>query len=506
VLSLLPALALIAAAAVLTLPVALGPVRLNDSFWIDWVWLDQFAEVLRNGTLYPRWLPLSHGGLGAPDFYYYPPIAFYLGSAFVLAGLSTYGAIIATFFAGYVLAGGAMYWWLRGWARSPLVGAVVYLAAPYHTFNFAIRGAVAEFVATAVLPLVMLGIRQSFDGRRGAFALTAISYAALIASHLPLALLASLFVIGPYALFLATQRPGVLSVAAALALGVALAAIYLAPALMLGAFRDTANLWAQPLLQPANWTFWYSAPHDAAAYRAILVIVATIVLPLAGLAIRNRSGWAMAGIATALIAAGTTPFLWSLPLLRSVQFPFRLLPVSEFLLATAVAMASWKRISSAVPLLPLFAISGFIVAATPRGPAVTLAELQSLHPDVPENLPPGERPYSWPSRWALEVAAAHRSAQSQNGLTTLPLFYFPAWQVICDGRAVETLPAPNTQLLSYRGRDCSPRLGLTMPERVGAATSLLALLVLLAGGAIGAIRQLRQARAGPKGTRQKAAP
>ena len=61
---------IIATAALLTLPALMGPVRLNDSFWIDWVWLDQFARELGHGVLYPRWLPLSHGGLGSPSFYY----------------------------------------------------------------------------------------------------------------------------------------------------------------------------------------------------------------------------------------------------------------------------------------------------------------------------------------------------------------------------------------------------------------------------------------------------
>ena len=36
--------AILVAAAILTLPAALGPARFNDSFWIDWVWLDQFAD------------------------------------------------------------------------------------------------------------------------------------------------------------------------------------------------------------------------------------------------------------------------------------------------------------------------------------------------------------------------------------------------------------------------------------------------------------------------------
>jgi hypothetical protein len=141
---LLPFAAIVLVAALLTLPAAIGPVRLNDSFWIDWVWLDQFADQLRQGILYPRWLPLSHGGLGSPVFYYYPPLAFYLASIFVLGGLGTYAGLIAAFFAAYTLSGAAMYAWLRHQAQRPLLGALLYLAAPYHAFNFYIRGAISE--------------------------------------------------------------------------------------------------------------------------------------------------------------------------------------------------------------------------------------------------------------------------------------------------------------------------------------------------------------------------
>jgi uncharacterized membrane protein len=91
--SLVVVVVLIAAALALTLPAALSSPRLNDSFWIDWVWLDQFARELASGHPYPRWLAQSHGGLGAPDFYYYPPVAFYIGALFVFAGLSTYAAL-----------------------------------------------------------------------------------------------------------------------------------------------------------------------------------------------------------------------------------------------------------------------------------------------------------------------------------------------------------------------------------------------------------------------------
>jgi hypothetical protein len=471
--------AILAVAALLTLP-ALGPVRLNDSFWIDWVWLDQFARELANGTIYPRWLALSHDGLGSPVFYYYPPLAFYAASIFVLAGLTTYAALIATFGVGYAVSGASMYWWLKPQSEKPLIGAIAFMIAPYHSFNFYNRGALAEFIAVAILPLLMGGLWRLKEHRRGSFEVTAFSYAALICTHLPLALLASLFLIGPWLLIEFYKSRRIVPAALALALGIALAAIFWLPAIWLEPYRDAAKLWADPVLRPSNWTFWNADFRRFPAYVAVLVIGAALALPLIGLIVRQRSSWAAFGLACTLVAIGLVPAIWALPLLRSVQFPFRLLPVAEFALATATAKAAWRPATLAVALAPLLAISGFIIQSPPADQGVTLADVRVHHVDVPENLPPGRRPYSWPSRWALGIAAAHREPQLVNDVTIEPLFYFPAWKVSCSGRATPTFPDPKTQLLSHKGRNCVRAIRMTNEEKAGSLVSLLGLAALIA--------------------------
>ena len=475
---LLTVVAILVMAAALTLPAMLGPPRVNDSFWIDWVWLDQFARELHGEAFYPRWLPLSHDGLGSPVFYYYPPLAFYAASAFVLVGLSVYAALLATFFAGYILSGAGMYLWLKDQARTPLLGALLFMVAPYHACNFYLRGAVAEFLATACLPFVMLGLRHLKTRRRSAFVLTAIAYAALICSHLPLALLASLFLIGPYALIQCTREPRLWPyVIAALGAGVLLGGIYLIPALALEPYRDAAKLWENAVLQPQNWTFWRNPVPPG--YPAMLLIGAALAIPLLILAVAERSRWAMLGMVCVLLGMGLVPVLWTLPLLRSVQFPFRVFPVAEFALATTLARVASRRLLVGLSCTPLLALTGSIVTG-PRPPGgVQMTEIRSLHPDVPENLPPGGRPYSWPSKWALGVASSHRRPHFENGMTVEPVFYFPAWRVVCGGRLVATFPAPQTQLLAYRGQNCTRDLVWTAPETAGAATSALGLLVLL---------------------------
>ena len=116
---------------------------------------------------------------------------------------------------------------------------------------------------------------------------------------------------------------------------------------------------------------------------------------------------------------------------------------------------------------------------------------------IPENLAPGPRPYTWPSRWALNLAVRDHDPAVAGGVTVEPTFYYPAWQVRCGGTLVPTFPAPQTQLLSYRGSGCEKRLVMTAPERWGAAISLAALLLLIA--ATFAAPRLRRRREPPIG-------
>ena len=181
-----------------------------------------------------------------------------------------------------------------------------------------------------------------------------------------------------------------------------------------------------------------------------------------------------------------------------MQFPFRILPLAEFALATAISQVTWSTRKLFETVAPLLIATAFVLLVRAVPDPVTIGELRSLHPDVPENLPPGNRPYSWPSIWALQIAKEHSRLEISDGVTTEPVFYFPAWNVRCAGIAVQTFPAPDTQLLAYRGQNCTRDLGYTRPEQIGRVITLLALVSLLAlafRSRVGRVRGSRPARA-----------
>lgn len=474
----LPYLAIAVFATLLILPAALTPVRTYDSFWIDWVWVDQFTQQLRRGVIYPRWLPLSHGGLGSPVFYYYPPFSFYLTGLLGLAGLTTYTSIIAAFGFGFALSGIAMYEWLVGWTRRPLVGAILYMAAPYHLLDFYTRGALAEFIAVSLIPFIALGVRKvATDGRP---TLLALAYGTMILTHLPLALLTSFFLVAPLSLFHAQKSPrSLIGLGLALGLGIMLSGIYLIPALALEQYRDVDRLWEFTSLRASNWSVLrWNVAGPAEGMRVLIAGIALVIaLPSAFLAITRRSGWAAYACFCSIMAVGLVPAFWDLPLIRAVQFPFRILPLAEFGFVTALALQF--RLSPLLLVLPLSASSLLMVVSPPNAGSPSLREVAASYPDVPENLPPGRREYSWPSQWALALASSHPKPVKRGNETVEPVFYFPSWEVMCAGRQVQSYPDPENQLLTYRGANCVRRLVSTSAEKAGASASAIASLILL---------------------------
>ena len=214
----------------------------HDSWWIDIVWADQFADQLRQGFLYPRWLPRSFDGLGTPVFYFYPPSSFYLTALFQLIGLPTYSALLAAFFV--ITAGGsiATWYWLRDWRVRPWLGALFVLVAPYHLCDFYRRGALAETAAMALLPLLAIVLRRA--AARHHFGWLSAVFALLIMTHLPLALIASVLFVLPYGFWLILKdRSALLPIGIGLSLGIGLAAIYLCPALLLQNAITVGQLW-----------------------------------------------------------------------------------------------------------------------------------------------------------------------------------------------------------------------------------------------------------------------
>ena len=384
-----PRATLLIVAGLLLAPSLVVGTLLTHSSPANLTWATQFAEQFRAGILYPRWMPESFEGLGGPAFYYYPPLPFWIDA---LASVATLNLLPVPYRLGLTsvvllwLSGLAMHAWLRretASARAAFWGAVAYMAAPYHLLDHLMRGAFAEFAAYVFLPLIVLAVRLLADGsRRGGLVLLAASYAGLLLSHLPTALLVSLTVLPLYVVFRAWQLGARMLVAAFLfrcaagsVLGIGLSAIYLVPALSLLDWISIAQFW-NPFFAVENW-FVFAPDRWPEFYimrviASLMAATALLAAALAAIAWRLPAGdprrrelamWTATCLLCLGLAAGLVPWFWQLPAVARVQFPWRLMVAVEFAAVTALCLAPLVRPGRAVRLVFAAALVALVPGA-----------------------------------------------------------------------------------------------------------------------------------------------
>jgi len=466
------------------LPLALGPVPLNDSHWINLTWSEQFTALMRQGTIWPRWLPWSHDGLGAPVFYFYGPVAFWAAGLLGLIGLGTWPSLLGAAFMAMGCSGIAMYAFLRGHAERPLLGAIFYLAAPYHLLDFSRRGALAEFTAIALLPLVAVGIRRAVRGRPASLA---VAYALLIMTHLPIALLASIFLVPMVVLVEGgANKIGIARILSGLILGIGIAAVYLLPALALQPFTAMKTMQGAPLLQPASWTFATFFRGNIPALLLLAAVGLALAATAAILLVTRRDAWGIFVLGMAALGLGLLPPIWLVPPLDHAQFPWRILSLAEFGTAVLIARSHLARphllLACFLPLLlsALVLVPSLMAMGTSSQDATR--QVQSLlrhHPDVVEYLPSGHGESGGShSSWALKLAARTPPVSYADGMTTVRRFVFPSWRIRCPTGFIPYTASPDG-LLRYRGHGCTVEQTSPLVEQLGLAISFAALLSTL---------------------------
>ncbi len=121
-------------------------------------WLDA-AHQLRHGTLYPHWDITAAWNAGEPRFLFYPPISWMLGA--ILTLIFPINLCPTIFIAIALLLSGFTFHKLATEFASPnaaLLAATLYLANPYMLFTAFERSALAELLAAAWIPLLLLAL------------------------------------------------------------------------------------------------------------------------------------------------------------------------------------------------------------------------------------------------------------------------------------------------------------------------------------------------------------
>jgi hypothetical protein len=506
-----PSVALVIVALLLTSPAVFGPPAPSESANFNLVWAIQFRDSFRAGVPWPRWLEGSFDGLGSPAFYFYGPLPFILIGpldVLTLGRLDVERLLALTALLLLFLSGEGMLRWLRALSvgeGTAMLGAMAYMAAPYHQYDFHVRGALGEFAAFAALPYVALGVRAVARRAQGGATLLAVAWAALVCAHLPATVVAAVLVLPAIltaeACSLPHRRgiPGFLGVTLLAGLGgLALSAAYWLPALALLPHVAADQLWSGRF-RAENWavaTPWRWP--DAAGMIFMAPIIVAHGSIAAWLLIRHRAFGLSVTVRMFSAAAVFGTLAMSLPLpvlwgegapLASIQFPWRMLLGVEFLIVGALALA-WHQappgrmleglraygLGLAVGYAVLLAQAG-LLAMTARSPtwhAARAIQHERL-PDALEYLPRGApltygrapsdavgailavtgplaaRPFAWaePSGDAqVDALPTDGAVVSLRIVADVPArivlrrFHFPAWRLeTADGEAGPALEA-----------------------------------------------------------------
>jgi len=189
-----PLLAGLAGAGVV-LPAILFGMPNNNDLANHYHFAIPFYEALRHGDLYPSLFASSNFGYGDVVVRFYPPALYYLLAAGRFVTGNCYAcSLLAITLVSAVGSLGA-YVWARCYVPQNLAvaAALFYALMPYHLAEFYQAAQLAEFAAGAALLFGMAFTRRVCDRNRWRdTAFLAVAYAALVLSHLPLAVFGSI--------------------------------------------------------------------------------------------------------------------------------------------------------------------------------------------------------------------------------------------------------------------------------------------------------------------------
>jgi uncharacterized membrane protein len=524
---------------VIFLPVIFRGLPSGHDAYVHYRWAVQFKEAVQEpGVFYPRWLASANHHQGSPAMLYYPPLPFLMTTTFSFLTKDMLQALAFSCWWAMFLSGLAMYVFCRSHFshRLSLFAALFYLAAPYHLFDFYHRTALSELWAFVWVPLIFDALyRITRDKGWQATVYLTISYALLLFTHLPVAFALTL-VLPVYVLLLTPKLKALVRVAAGLALGFGLSAIFTIPLLferdyvkfqrLLGNKYDNNFLFESlvktPLLQVTEHgevdtlklADWIAASLLVGFLFALFVLFFTRTRKIfstqpAKTLIASGVVFAVALLMTTRVSS---PVWKIIPQLPFMQFPFRWLTIASvcvvFLTCGAISF-----LTANPKARPLF-IAGFLLlaftltisatvivkAAYDREAILTglaLTEVKEYFPvwwDQPKRLEKQnldeELPPAAVASGIADVTVSDDTGMNQayevKAISDVTLnfraLYFPGWVAYVDGekRAVEPSDKGNIQLAVEAGEHhIALKFEDTAPRTFGKIISSICLLISL---------------------------
>lgn len=155
----------------------------------------QMIECLKDFQIPCRWIPDMGYQYGYPQFNFYPPSVYYLGALFYFLGLQIIDSVKLVFILGIVCSTLTMFFFLKSWLVErhdenwkdlwpPFVGAVLYSYVPYKASQIYVRGSLNEFWSLSIFPMIFWAALQLIKTKKPKYmALLAIFISLLLLTH-----------------------------------------------------------------------------------------------------------------------------------------------------------------------------------------------------------------------------------------------------------------------------------------------------------------------------------
>jgi uncharacterized membrane protein len=505
-----------------------------------------FYDALRSGHFYPGWLADANHGFGDASFRFYPPALYYLlALTRTLAG-NWYAATIITFSALSVIGAVGVYFWAREFGSSELAmwAGILYSVAPYHLNQFFQAVMLAEFAGAAVLPFAFAFTERVCKRRRRRdVAGLAVTYAVLILTHLPLAVIGSI-ALAVYALLRIDRKnrsATLLCLASSVALGLAASACYWTTMLIELKWIRADNLNPEPSVDyRKNFVLSSFSPEYLNVWWMNILLLGTVAMFWPALALLSRKVYASGRsqnyakpikalavllLLTIFMATPASRPLWSLihPL-QETQFPWRWLSITSMVcpILLALAIPFWAHLANGKKRPLVMIALGTVAISLAFSAGHIVREARWLTPAQFEqtlsSIPGSPSVYTWLPVWVHDplpnlttaVEAGDRQLtiksweperrvfQVSAGVATearVRTFFYPHWQASAEGQALAIHPDQNGALvIALPKKAATITLEFHEPKRVKYAAGLTLIGWVFIGGLL-LKRRTRNSRA-----------
>jgi hypothetical protein len=343
-----------------------------------------------------RWIPDAGYGYGYPQFNYYAPSVYYLGQIIHLVGFQYIDCVKILFILGFLLSTSAVYLLLHEFfgGFSAMVGAVLFNFAPYRAQEVYVRGALSEFWAISFFPLTFWAsykLIKTGNKRYAIFLSLSVFFLLITHNLLPMIFLPFLGVWCIYFILKEKSKAATFYILGSVVLGFLLSSFFLLPfifernfihadTLLSGYFDYRRHFVSIRQLFLSNYWGYGSSdlgPNDDLSLNSgrVLLLGGFLAIVLTALKFKKMKKsrylvilFAASELLVLFMMHVKSSYIWEhVTILQWLQFPWRFLSISIFLLSfmSAYAVYLLKERTKAMYMLGLlFIISAFYFHAS----------------------------------------------------------------------------------------------------------------------------------------------